>query len=268
MRNMATNGSGVQSVSRAIDVLEELSRSRAELGVTELGRRLGVHKATASRLLATLAERGLVERSPVNDRYRLGFGLVRLAAVVTSRLDVVQQARLVLEGLAEQTNETVNLAVLDGDQVVHLDQISSAGSVVTANWVGRRAPLHATSNGKVLLAHLPDRLQKRLLRRRLESLTPNTVTDVDLLQAQLLEARVRGFAYAIEELEIGLNAVAAPVRDATGAVVAAVSVSAPAYRLTHARIPELGRTAREAGVEISLRLGCAENAADRTTAKS
>ncbi|HYV01798.1 MAG TPA: IclR family transcriptional regulator [Actinomycetota bacterium] len=242
-------------MARALGILEELAGSTDELGVTELGRRLGVHKATASRLLATLAEHGLVERNPVSDRYRLGFGLVRLAAVVSAGLDLVRQARPVLEWLAQETGETVNLAVLDADQVIHLDQVSAAGPIVTVSWVGRRTPLHCTSNGKVLLAHLPKRDRLRLLPRRLERLTPSTITDRELLLAQLLEVEVRGSAYTLEELEVGLNAVAAPIRDSTGAVVAAVSVSGPAYRLSRARIPEFARAVREAGDEISARLG-------------
>ena len=123
------------------------------------------------------------------------------------------------------------------------------------NWVGKRTPLHCTSNGKVLLAHLPERERARLLKGRLERLTTHTIVDRDVLRAQLLEADVRGYAYTVEELEVGLNAVAAPVRDSRGAVVAAVSVSGPAYRLTRALIPEVGRQARDAAAEISRRMG-------------
>jgi len=253
MRNGLQEG-GVQSVARAVTILELLAIGQ-DLGVTELGRRLGVHKATASRLLATLAEHGLVERNPVTDKYRLGFGVVRLAAVVTGGLDLVRQSRPVLERLAEETSETVNLAVLDGDRVVNIDQIAAPHLVVNVNWVGKRTPLHCTSNGKVLLAHLPERERARLLKGRLERLTTHTIVDRDVLRAQLLEADVRGYAYTVEELEVGLNAVAAPVRDSRGAVVAAVSVSGPAYRLTRALIPEVGRQARDAAAEISRRMG-------------
>jgi DNA-binding IclR family transcriptional regulator len=256
MRNNGRSGNfAVQSVARALTILELLAGAPDELGVTELGRRLGVHKATASRLVSTLADHGLVERNPVTDKYRLGFGVVRLAAVATAGLDLVRQARPVLERLAEETREAVNLAVLDGDQVVHIDQIAAPHLVVNVNWVGKRTPLHCTSNGKVLLAHLPEGERARLLRRRLERLTAHTIVDRDLLRAQLLEADVRGYAYTVEELEVGLNAVAAPVRDSRGAVVAAVSVSGPAYRLARARIPQLGRQARDAAAEISRRMG-------------
>lgn len=260
MRDEPTRKPGVQSVARAVGILEALGDSAEGLGVTELGRRLGVHKATASRLVATLADHGLVERNPATDKYRLGFGLVRLAAVATAALDLVRQARPILEHLADETGETVNLAVLDGDQVVNVDQITSSRLVVNVNWVGKRTPLHSTSSGKVLLAHFPHR-GAELLPDRLQPLTPHTIVDRDLLDAQLLEANVRGFAHTMEELEVGLNAVAAPIRDSSGAVVAAVSVSGPAYRLTRALIPEVGQRVREAGMEISRRLGFADEAA-------
>src|SRR5438105_14363904 len=145
---MPNDRAGLQSVSRALRSLE-LIADAGELGVSELGRRLGVHKATASRLAAALAERGLVERDPDTERYRLGFGLIRLAGAAMAGLDLVRTARPVLEDLADRTRETVNLGVLSGDAVVDIDQVSGARSIVAVNWVGRRTPLHATSNGKV-----------------------------------------------------------------------------------------------------------------------
>ena len=223
--------------------------------MTELGRRLGVHKATASRLVSTLAYHGLVERSPNSDRYRLGLGLIRLATAATAGLGLVREARPVLVRLAEESGETANLAVLDGDAVVNIDQVTPPHQVVNVNWVGRRTPLHCTSSGKVLLAHLPDQERARLSRGALAPRTPNTVVDGELLEAQLLEVDVKGFAWTIEELEVGLNAAAAPVRDASGTVIAAVSVSGPAYRLTPRRIRDCGRLVREAGADISHRLG-------------
>jgi DNA-binding IclR family transcriptional regulator len=268
MRDNAPRRPEVQSVARAIGILEALADSRADLGVTELGIRLGVHKATASRLLGTLADHALVERNPATDKYRLGFGLVRLSAVVNAGLDLGRQARPVLERLAEDTNETVNVAILDTDRVVNIDQITAPHLVVNVNWVGKSTPLHCSSNGKVLLAFLPERERVRLLRGRLERLTPNTIVDPDVLEAQLVEATIRGFAYTVEELEVGLNAVAAPIRDRRGAVVAAVSVSGPAYRLPRSRIDEFGQRARRAGEEISRRLGFVIGATTTPQAKT
>src|SRR3990170_2530063 len=225
MRNAdGSNGGSLQSVTRALRSLELLAEA-GELGVTELGRRLGVHKATASRLAATLAERGLVERDPVTERYRLGFGLIRLAGAAMAGLDLVRSARPVLEELAEQTRETVTLGVISGDDVVSIDQVTGTRSIVSVSWVGKRTPLHSTSTGKVLLAGMSDAELDRRLARGLERSTPRTVTDPAELRTQPAGVRRRGWAQTLEELEEGLNALAAPVRQADGAVAGALSVS-------------------------------------------
>src|SRR5437016_5037170 len=188
---MAGEGSdGLQSVTRAIRSLELISEA-GELGVTELGRRLGVHKATASRLAATLATHGLIERDPMTDRYKLGFGLIRLAGTTMAGLDLVRSARPLIEDLAERTRETVNLGVLSGDAVTYIDQVTGTRAIVAVSWVGRRTPLHATSNGKVLLAFMDDAERDRHLARPLEKLTDNTVTDKAQLLTQLREVRTR-----------------------------------------------------------------------------
>ncbi len=256
MRN--TPPATVQSVGRALSILELLAEGPGELGVTELGRLLGVHKATAYRLASTLAERGLVERNPATDKYRLGFGMIHLAGAAMARLDLVQQARPILEELAERTRETVNLAVLDGDRVMHIDQITGTRSVVSVSWVGRRTPYHCTSNGKVLLAFLGEGERERLLQAPLERQTPNTIVDPVALRAQLVEVRARGYAHTIEELEEGLNAVAAPVRQADGGVVAAVSVAGPAFRMRPVELPRIAQMAMDAAGAISARMGYVE----------
>lgn len=261
MNNMTgdVENTGLHSVTRAVTLLELLA-DHGEQGVTELGRRLDVHKATASRLLGTLARRGLVERNPATDKYRLGPGLIHLAAAAMSGLDLVRRARPILEELAERTQETVNLGVFDGDTVVYVDQIAGTRAIVSASWVGRRIPLHCTSNGKVLLAHLPDAERERALALPLEARTKHTITDPDLLRAQLLEVQVRGYAQTLEELEEGLNAIAAPVRDAGGDVIAAVSVAGPAFRMRPTDLPRIARTTIDAAAAISGQMGFAGQA--------
>lgn len=255
MRN--TQGAGIQSVSRAVLSLELIAEA-GELGVTELGRRLGVHKATASRLAATLAERGLVERDPATERYRLGFGLIRLAGAAMAGLDLVSSARPVLEALAEETRETVTIAVLSGDDVVSIDQITGTRSIVSVSWVGKRTPLHTTSTGKILLAFMDDLERDRRLAQPLERATKRSLVDPGQLRTQLDDIRRRGYAQTLEELEEGLNAVAAPVRQADGEVVAALSVSGPAFRVRAVDLPRLGRLTIEASDKISRRLGHVE----------
>ena len=245
---------GVQAVSRAVRALELIAEA-GELGVSDLGRGLGVHKATASRLAATLAAGGLIERDPASDRYRLGFGLLRLVGAAMASIDLVRTAHPVLEELAERTHETVNLGVLSGDGVVYLDQVSSGHLIGSTNWVGRRTPLHCSSSGKVFLAHMPEAERQQLLARPLEALTARTVTDPARLRRQLEEVRVRGYATIREELEEGLNAVAAPVRQSDGAVVAALSVSGPSFRVRPIDLPRLGRLTVDAAGAVSWRLG-------------
>ncbi len=257
MRNESNPGGNLQSVNRALRALE-LVAEEGELGVTELGRRLDVHKATASRIVATLAERGLLEKDPVSERYRLGFGLIRLAGAAMAGLDLVRTARPILEDLADATRETVNLGVLSGDAVIYIDQVTGTRSIVAVSWVGRRTPLHATSNGKVLLAFASDAERARLLSHPLERSTSQTVTEPAALNRQLDEIRNRGYAQTMEELEEGLNAVAAPIRRADGEVVAALSVSGPAFRMRPVDLPRIGRQVGESAASISRRLGYVE----------
>ncbi|MGZ5299948.1 MAG: IclR family transcriptional regulator [Actinomycetota bacterium] len=250
----AEGASNLQSVARAIRALELIAEAGA-LRVTELGRLLDVHKATASRLIATLAERGLVERDPVSEKYRLGFGLIRLAGAAMAGLDLVRTAHPILEDLAERTHETVNLGVLSGDAVVYVDQISGTRAIVSVSWVGRRTPLHCTSNGKVLMANMPEPERDRLVARPLERPTAHTIADPATLIVQLREIRIRGYAQTLEELEEGLNAVAAPVRGSDGEVVAALSVSGPAFRMRAVDLPRIARLTMEAAGAVSRRLG-------------
>ena len=244
----------VQSLDRALEILKLLG-TEPEMRVTDLARRLEVHKSTAFRLLSTLQEHGLVEQNPSTEKYRLGYGLVRLAGSVVGELDLARASRPVLEQLAMRTAETVNLAILHGNQVVNIDQIAAPNLVVTVNWVGKQTPLHCTSNGKVLLAYLPDVERAPLLAEPLHRFTPRTITDVKTLEKQLRRVVDAGYAFTLEELELGLNAVAAPVRATDGRVRAAVSVAGPSYRVTPQRLQELGTMTKEAGEAISRRMG-------------
>lgn len=247
-----TAGGGVQSVDRAITVLEVLART-GEAGVTEVAKEIGVHKSTASRLLAALQSRGLVEVGSDRGRYRLGFGILRLAGAAGHRLDVTVQGREVGEELAQQVGETVNLAVLREGLAVNVYQAQGGRAVSADNWLGRPTPLHATSSGKVLLAYAEDQTLAR--RIDLTRFTPATITDQDTLLAQLEEVRGRGYALTLEEYEVGLDAVSAPVRTVGGTVVAALSISGPAYRMPAEDLDVPARAVIEAAARISERMG-------------
>ncbi len=246
---------GVQSVDRAISVLEILAR-RGEAGVSEVASEIDVHKSTAFRLLGALEGRGLVEQSADRGKYRLGFGLIPLAGAVSDRLDVTQQGRVVLHRLAAEMGETINLAVLQEHWAVNVDQARGPSTVATHNWIGRLTPLHCTSSGKVLLAHVPeDRRAALLAASGMERFTANTVTVAGDLDAELARVREDGYAVAAEEYETGLNALATPVVDRAGAVIAALSVSGPTYRLDEPRIVELAAPLQAGAAEISRRMG-------------
>ncbi|MEV4063478.1 IclR family transcriptional regulator [Nonomuraea dietziae] len=256
MSNDSSSG-GVQSVDRAISVLEILSR-RGEAGVSEVAAEIDVHKSTAFRLLGALEARGLVEQAEDRGKYRLGFGIIRLAGGVSTQMDITQRARAVCQRLAEAIGETVNIAVLRSSYAINLDQVRGPSAVTAYNWVGQVTPLHATSSGKVLLAHQEDGQRAKLLSDgKLESFTPRTITAIDALERQLDEARSTGYAFCLEELEEGLNAMAAPIRSYHGEVVAAVSASGPAYRFSAERMHELAPVLIDGAEEISRRLGYA-----------
>jgi DNA-binding IclR family transcriptional regulator len=244
----------VQSVDRAVTILEILARD-GEAGVTEVAHELGVHKSTASRLLAALDRRELVTQDTARGRFRLGIGVVRLAGAAARRLDLVQESRPVCRALAQGVGETVNIAILSGRDALYLDQVAGPAALSPHNWAGQRIPLHATSDGKVLLAYLPAGEAKNHLVPPLERFTDHTITTASGLAKVLAEVRRNGYATAVEELEEGLTAVAAPVQDAEGHVVASISASGPSFRITADRIPALAGSVRRAAAEVSRRLG-------------
>ena len=252
MSNNGEPGALVQSVDRAIAVLELLA-GRGELGITEIALELGVHKSTASRLVSVLEARGLVEQLGQRGKYAIGFGVVRLAGAAIGRMDLASLGQPCCQELADRIGETANIAVLDGDVVINIVQARAVAAVSAQNWVGQRTPAHATSSGKVLLAHSPRR--SAILDGGLVEFTPHTLTDRVALTVQLNRVHADGYASTFEELEIGLHAVAAPVFGPGGDVVAAVSVSGPSYRLPRKRVRELAPELIRASRELSTQLG-------------
>ena len=257
----AETGAGVQSVDRALTILSVLARL-GQAGVSEIAAELGVHKSTAFRLMSTLESHDIVEQTEVRGKYRLGMGLVRLAGASSARLDVVQEARPVCRRLAAESGETVNLAVLSEGSALYVDQVSGGSGLPSHNWVGQHIPLHATSNGKVLLSGLePAEVELRLGHQPgdpqadLPAYTHRTITSRAELLRQLETVRAEGYAVAADELEVGLTALAAPVRSAHGDVIASISLSGQTFRLPEARVRDLVPVVVAAGADVSRRLG-------------
>lgn len=244
----------IRSVGKAIQALRLLGDA-GELGVTELSRRLHVHKSTVSRLLATLERHGVVSRNPQTEKFGLGPALISLAGAALQRIDLRTSARVHLERLAGQTGETVNLAILDGDQVVNIEKLPSAHYIRDIGWIGRRSPLHCTATGKALAAYLGRADLRRLLGPRLQRFTPQTICEFPALEAELAEVRRVGYAVGQEELEPGLVAVAAPVHGLNGRVEGAVSVSGPSFRMTSMALTEYTSHVAAAAAAISRALG-------------
>ena len=252
----AAAGEGLSSVRNAARLLKAFLSREESIGVSELSRRLGLGKSTVHRLLTTLSAEGLIEQDPTTGGYRLGLVVFELGEAVRVHMDLHAAAGPVLASVREQTGESSQVGVLDGTEVVYVDRLESSQSLRLFTETGRRVPAHCTSSGKVLLAHLDDAALGDLLSRLpLTVLTPHTITTVEELRVELEKVRRRGWAEAVNERELGVASVAAPIRDAHGTVVAAVSIGAPVIRLAAARRRELGALIVEAGEAVSRRLG-------------
>jgi len=253
----------LQSVDRALRILLTFENEGQEVGVGEIATLLDVHKSTASRLAATLTAHGLLERVPESERFRLGPQLGRLGMLATRGRDLVEVARRPMAELAAETGETVTLTVRHGDQMATVAQVDARYVVGVQNWLGRRTPLHCTSDGKVLLAFGEAQLDDSSL----VALTERTITSRKVLERQLAEIRANGWASAIGEVEDGLNGAAAPVLDASGNCRGALSVSGPSYRLGPEDLPRLAELCRAAAAKIGVYLVWSSNGAGETMPK-
>ena len=251
----------IQSVAHALDVLEEFRDETEELGVTELSKKLKLHKNNVFRILATLQSRNYIEQNRANDNYRLGIKCLELGQTFIHQRGLLKQARPILQELAETTGETSYISILRGNEVVYLDSVETSSTVRVISRVGLHMPLHSTAAGKALVAYDSDDELRKLFSGAVElpRFTKATRTDVDVFIKEVALVRERGYATDLEEFEEGLRCIGAPVRDYTRKVVGAVSVSGPAHRLSDERIaavigPELDR----AGKALSARLGFRE----------
>lgn len=240
---------------QAMEVLRLYSPARPELGVVEAAELLGKSKSTVSRWLRQMSDAGFLVRDAETGRYRPSMELAALGELARRSTNLQRAARPVLNNLVEEEKETANLVILSGDQGVNVEGVQSPRSVQHMGVLGRRLPLHATAAGKVLLSGMGPQDREACLGRPLEAYTPRTVTDPDLLRAELEEVWERGYAVAWRELEEDMAAVSAPVHDHRGEVVAAVTVSVPTGRWKRARMEVLGQAVAAAATRLSVELG-------------
>lgn len=250
------SGRGIVSVCRALSILELFDAHTAELGITEMAERLDLHKSTLAGLVYTLENSGYLEQNPTTRKYRLGVKLVERAFVALGHLEVTRVALPHLERLRNWRNETVNLAVLDGDEVVYIERLLGSQTLGMRSEVGKRAMAHSTALGKALLSQLPkSELDVFLANCDLPPVTPNTITEPQELKRELELVRSRGYAVDMEEDQVGGACIAAPIFDHKGKAIAAVSISVPMARLSPSEIPHFGAKVMGTAQAISQDLG-------------
>ena len=240
----------IQSLDRAAALLNAVSAGAPEgRSAAELAVECGLNRATAWRLLATLEHHSMVERDPATNRYSIGFAIARMATAAGVE-GLVRRSHEVLERLCHDTGETANLAVPQRVGLTYVDEVVPP-VVLSARWLGRQVPIHATSAGKALLAWLADDEIDSMLAAPLAGYTETTRTSGAALRAELAEVREQGYSVSVGELEPHLYGVAAPVLDGRGRPFAIVCVWGPRDRVPESRFAELGARAREAADEIS-----------------
>ena len=247
---------GVSTLIKALRMLEEVA-NESELGITDISERLAIHKSTVYRFLDTFRKLGYIKQNPSNDKYSLTLKLFELGSKSVERMDLITEAHPVIEELSKQIEETIHLAVLDEDSVVYLDKIDSPHLLRMFSQIGRKAPAYCTGLGKALLAWASDDIiGKAFSKEKIVKHTANTITEPSQLLNAFEEIRAQGFAIDNEEHELGIKCIAAPIRDRTGNVVAAISVSCPVQRLDDKRITNFIKNVMMAAENISVRLGC------------
>jgi DNA-binding IclR family transcriptional regulator len=249
------NPARLSSVATAVALLKAFSESEVELGISALAKRLGIAKSTAHRLAATLVSEGLLEQDRDSGKYRLGIALFRLGALVRQRMDVSSEAKSFLYGLRERTSESVHLAILDGVEIMYVYNLESTQAIRMRSDIGVRKPAYCTAEGQAILAFQPPEVVEAVIAAGLAPRTPQTITAALRLGEALADIRRRGCAIEDEESEIGMRAIAAPVRDDSGGVVAAVGVAGPVTRLSRRTIATFVPHVIDTAAAISRRLG-------------
>jgi IclR family KDG regulon transcriptional repressor len=245
----------LSSVANAIRLTKAFSEQEYEMGISALANRLGLAKSTVHRLASTLVEYDILEQNRESGKYRLGLALFELGTLVRRKMDTASESRAQMYQLVQSTGETVQLAVLDHLSVLYIRILESRQAVRMSSIAGSRAPAHCTSVGKVLLAHQPADVVKQIIDCGLPRYTEHTITSPDLLMEELASVRVKGYAIDDEEIEVGLRCIAAPVRNHSGSVIAAISVAAPVQRMSKKNLQTTVPTVTAAAESISRRLG-------------
>jgi DNA-binding IclR family transcriptional regulator len=254
MRQLTDEPRVIEAVDRALSILECFSKQRPELGVTEISRLLNLHKSTVFRCLASLEARGLVTRNEITQRYSLGPKVLALAGTYMSSADVREKARPMMQELRAQTNETVSLWVAAGDRCVCIERFESPSVVRRVLHVGDHLPLHLCSPGRLLMAYMPAAKLAELV-ASIPIETRSIAADPETLEEHLALIRERRAAFASMEAVPDAASVSAPVFNAAGEMVVALTIGGPASRFSGEQVGIYAKLAREAAAEVSRQMG-------------
>jgi IclR family KDG regulon transcriptional repressor len=244
-----------QSVIKVFRLIELLSGTE-EMSITEISAAIGLNKGAVFRFISTLRSIGYITQNPVNEKYRLTIKLFEVGSRVVTRINEVLEAHTVMEQLAQKTNETVHLAVLNNGNVVYLDKIDSKHVLRIFSRVGNQAPCYCTGLGKVLLAWLSDKeIGKSVKEKKMIKFTETTITSLSALKEELQKIRGQGYAIDNQEHEHGIHCIAVPIRNRAGKVIAAISITWPMIRNNTECMENYKNLIIDAGRQISRRLG-------------
>ena len=246
----------VKALARALSILEAMLHHRSPISITQLSQQLGLYPSSVHRMMDTLKYWGLVEQAPHTQEYTLGLKVVELGMAKLRQLDVFKEATPLLKQIAKHFDETVNLAVMDQGEVIYLDKVESTRIVKAILYPGLRAPFHCTAIGKVLMAFQPKSVRSKMIKvKKLTRYNQNTITDQEELEKELIKIRATGYGLDNGEHVEEVHCIAVPIYNLHGRVIAAISISVPAFRMTSEKKKEMITFMKKKALEISRRLG-------------
>jgi len=252
------NDYNVRAVERALQIMECFDDGHPERGISDIAQAVGLHKATAHRIVTTLVNYGYLERVEDGQKYRLGLELPTLGYKVIRRMDLRREALPFMRQFVDEWDETCDLSMFDQGEVFYVEILRGNRALTISAAVGQRLAAHGTASGKLFLAYLPADQMDAALSEPLKAFTEHTITSPDELRKQFEKIRSQGYAEDDEEFEVGVCAIAAPIFSRSGKVVAALGTPNPISRMTPQRITEMAVAIKESASAISRRLGYAQ----------
>lgn len=246
----------VQSVERALTILELLTDYNEGLRITEISKKVNLHKSTVHRLLSTLMHKGYVTQNIESNKYKVTLKLFELGNKKLEDMDILNVSKIYIESLMKTLNEVVHLVIRDENEIVYIDKVEADNTIRMASNIGRRSLLYCTSVGKAMLAYMTDEEVEGIWdKSKIEKRTPNTITDFDVLKKELEIIRKTGYSVDDEENEIGVRCIGAPVFNRFGKVEGGISISGPSIRITKDKVEEVAREVTKYANMISRELG-------------